>query len=37
MEFTAGIPINDITFWAVGDGGTKDLAIFTRPTTDPLP
>ena len=37
IEFTAGIPINDITFWAVRDGGAEDLAIFTRPTTDPLP
>jgi hypothetical protein len=26
---------NDLTFWAVGDG--TDLAIFTRPTTDPPP
>jgi hypothetical protein len=37
MEFTASVSPNDITFWVTRDGGTEDLAIFTRPTTDPPP
>jgi hypothetical protein len=37
MEFTASISPNDVTFWATRDGETEDLAIFTRPTTDPPP
>ena len=38
MEFTSDVsPKNDVTFWVTRDGGTEDLAIFTRPTTDPPP
>jgi hypothetical protein len=37
MEFTATLLLNDVTFWVTRDGGAEDLAIFTRPTTDPPP
>jgi hypothetical protein len=37
MEFTSSVSPNDTTFWVTRDGGAADLAIFTRPGTDPPP